>query len=58
MNANLRLQRYFKIEAQIWLNLQTEHDLRMVKRTIWADIERRILPVQDMQATKAYEAMA
>ena len=54
----LRLQRYFKIEAQFWLNLQSEHDLRMVKRKIWADIERRILPVQDMQATKAHEAMA
>ena len=24
----LRLQRYFKIEAQFWLNLQSEHDLR------------------------------
>ena len=54
----LRLQRYFKIEAQFWLNLQSEHDLRIVKRKIWADIERRILPVQDMQATKAHEAMA
>ena len=53
----LRLQRYFKIEAQFWLNLQSEHDLRMVKRKIWSDIERRILPVQDMQATKAHEAM-
>lgn len=54
----LRLQRYFRIEAQFWLNLQSEHDLRMVKREIWSDIERRILPVQDMQATKAHEAMA
>ena len=54
----LRLQRYFKIEAQFWLNLQSEYDLRMVKRKIWSDIERRILPVQDMQATKAHEAMA
>jgi addiction module HigA family antidote len=54
----LRLQRYFKIEAQFWLNLQSEHDLRMIKRKIWSDIERRILPVQDMQAIKAHEAMA
>ena len=54
----LRLQRYFKIEAQFWLNLQSEHDLRVVKRKIWSDIERRILPVQDMQARKAHEAMA
>jgi len=48
----LRLQRYFKIEAQFWLNLQSEHDLRMIKRKIWPDIERRILPAQDMQVTK------
>ncbi len=54
----LRLQRYFKIEAQFWLNLQSEHDLRMMKRKIWFDIERRILPVQDMQAIKAHEAIS
>jgi len=28
------------------------------KRKIWADIERRILAVQDMQAIKAHGAMA
>jgi addiction module HigA family antidote len=54
----LRLQRYFKIDAQFWLNLQSKHDLRVVKRKIWFDIERRILPVQDMQAIKAHEAKA
>ncbi|MDO9112055.1 MAG: HigA family addiction module antitoxin [Desulfatirhabdiaceae bacterium] len=41
----LRLQRYFGVEAQFWLNLQTEYDLRMMKRKIWVDIERRIIPV-------------
>lgn len=45
----LRLQRYFGIEAQFWLNLQTEYDLRMVKREIWPDIERRIIPVKTME---------
>ena len=54
----LRLQCYFNIEAQFWLNLQSEHDLRMIKRKIWSDIKRRILPVQDVQAIKAHEAMA
>ena len=54
----LRLQRYFKIEAQFWLNLQSEYDLRMIKRKIWSDIERRILPLHDIKATKAHEAMA
>ena len=41
----LRLQRYFGVEAQFWLNLQTEYDLRMMKRKIWSDIEQRIIPV-------------
>jgi proteic killer suppression protein len=43
----LRLQRYFGVEAQFWLNLQTEYDLRMMKRKIWADIERRVIPIKD-----------
>jgi len=43
----LRLQRYFGIEAQFWLNLQTEYDLRIMKRKIWSDIERRIIPVKE-----------
>jgi len=43
----LRLQRYFGVEAQFWLNLQTEYDLRMMKHKIWADIERRIIPIKD-----------
>ncbi|MHC4459502.1 MAG: HigA family addiction module antitoxin [Planctomycetota bacterium] len=42
----LRLQRYFGVEAQFWLNLQNEYDLRMMKRKIWSDIERRIIPVK------------
>jgi plasmid maintenance system antidote protein VapI len=42
----LRLQRYFGVEAQFWLNLQTEYDLRMMKRKIWADIEQRIIPAK------------
>jgi len=42
----LRLERYFGIEAQFWLNLQSEYDLRMMKRKIGVDIARRIIPVQ------------
>lgn len=42
----LRLERYFGIEAQFWLNLQTEHDLRIMKRKIGADIEKRIIPAK------------
>ena len=42
----LRLERYFGVEAQFWLNLQSEYDLRMMKRKIWHDIEQRIIPVK------------
>ena len=42
----LRLERYFNVEAQFWLNLQNEYDLRMVKRKIWPDIEQRIIPIK------------
>ncbi len=42
----LRLERYFGIEAQFWLNLQTEFDLRVMKRKIGADIQKRIIPAK------------
>ena len=42
----LRLERYFGIEAQFWLNLQTEFDLRMMKRKIGAEIKKRIIPAK------------
>ncbi len=45
-DSALRLQRYFGVESQFWLNLQTEYDLRMMKRKIWVDIEQRIIPVK------------
>ncbi|VEN73792.1 Addiction module antidote protein, HigA family [Candidatus Desulfarcum epimagneticum] len=41
----LRLERYFGVDAQFWLNLQSEYNLRMMKRKIWTDIERRIIPL-------------
>ena len=41
----LRLERYFGVEAKFWLNLQSEYDLRIMKRKIGADIEKRIIPV-------------
>lgn len=44
----LRLERYFGVEAQFWLNLQSEYDLRMLKRKIGPDIEQRIIPVKKL----------
>lgn len=46
----LRLQLYFGIEAQFWLNLQSEYDLRVMKRKIWSDIEKRIVPIKSPEA--------
>ena len=53
----LRLQRYFGVEAQFWLNLQAEYDLRMVKRKIWTDIERRIIPIKTSETTSGNSPM-
>lgn len=53
----LRLQRYFGVEAQFWLNLQSEYDLRIVRRQIWSDLERRIIPVQNPQTELVHEDM-
>jgi len=54
----LRLQRYFGVEAQFWLNLQSEYDLRIVRRQIWSDLEQRIIPVQNPQKELVHEDMA
>ena len=54
----LRLQRYFGVEAQFWLNLQTEHDLRIIKRKIWTDIERRIIPIKTSETISENSPMA
>ena len=54
----LRLQRYFGVEAQFWLNLQTEYDLRMIKLKIWPDIERRIIPVKTSETVSEDSPMA
>ena len=54
----LRLERYFGIEAQFWLNLQTEFDLRIMKRKIWADIEKRIIPAKHTGQSVSQNASA
>ena len=54
----LRLQRYFGVEAQFWLNLQSEYDLRVIRRKIWDDIQRRIIPAQYPDTDHARETVA
>lgn len=38
----LRLGKYFSVSAETWMNLQTDYDLRVAKRTTWGDIESHI----------------
>ncbi len=40
----LRLGRYFNVTPQYWLNLQSEYDLRVARRTTWPVVEDRIRP--------------
>jgi len=41
----LRLGLYFGIDAQFWLNLQSEYDLRVAKEKKLAQIEREVHPL-------------
>ncbi|MEQ8399618.1 MAG: HigA family addiction module antitoxin [Roseitalea porphyridii] len=43
----LRLAAAFGTSAQMWLNLQNEFDLRVLRRTIGPDIEARVTPYGD-----------
>ena len=38
----LRLGKYFGVSPEIWLDLQTDFDLRTARQTVWKDIEPRI----------------
>lgn len=38
----LRLGKYFGVSPEIWLDLQSDFDLRVTRRTVWPDIESRV----------------
>lgn len=38
----LRLEKYFGVSAQFWLNLQSRYDLKVARREIWPSIESRV----------------
>jgi addiction module HigA family antidote len=38
----LRLGKYFGVSPEIWLDLQSDYDLRLVQQTEWPRIEPRI----------------
>lgn len=38
----LRLGKYFGVSPGIWLDLQSDYDLRVAQRTVWPEIEPKI----------------
>jgi len=37
-----RLGKYFGVSPEIWLDLQSEYELRLARRTTWKQIEPRV----------------
>lgn len=40
----LRLAAYFEVSPEIWIGLQADYELRIAKRTVGAEIARRVHP--------------
>jgi len=38
----LRLSQYFGVSSELWLGLQAEYELRIAKRTVGPQIEKRV----------------
>jgi addiction module HigA family antidote len=38
----LRLGKHFGVSPEVWLDLQSDFDLRMTRRKRWKEIERRV----------------
>jgi addiction module HigA family antidote len=38
----LRLGKYFGVSPEIWLDLQSEYELRLTRRTTWKQVEPRV----------------
>ena len=42
----LRLAEYFGTSPELWLNLQADFDLRILRAAAWPEIKRRIRPLK------------
>ncbi len=38
----LRLGKYFGVSPEIWLDLQSDYELRLARRTTWKQVEPRV----------------
>ena len=43
----LRLSRYFGNSAEFWLNLQSDYDLELIRRSTSTQIEREVRPLKE-----------
>ena len=46
----LRLERYFGVSAQFWLNLQSRYDLKLARRKLGATLESRVRRLEQIPA--------
>jgi antitoxin HigA-1 len=46
----LRLERFFGVSAQFWLNLQSRHDLNMARRKLGSALEDRVRKLDPVPA--------
>ena len=44
VDTALRLERYFKVSAEVWLNLQKSYDLEIGKDLLWHKIKHAVKP--------------
>ncbi|XVN40378.1 MAG: HigA family addiction module antitoxin [Rickettsia endosymbiont of Argas persicus] len=47
----LRLGKYFKTSAQLWINLQARYDLKLAQRNEWPNIKDRIRTMEISRVT-------
>jgi len=40
----LRLAKYFRVSAELWMNLQSDYDLRVAQRKVSGEIDKRVRP--------------
>jgi len=38
----LRLGKYFGVSPEIWLDLQSDYELRVARQTVWPEVERSV----------------
>jgi addiction module HigA family antidote len=43
----LRLGRYFGVEPQLWMNLQSQYDLEVAERSVGETLDSDIVPLRD-----------